>query len=200
MIRLTKTELRVQQVRLAQLEKYLPTLQLKKMLLQNEVNRAEEEILQLDAEFRSAEKKAFGFSKLLSDREAADLFPALKITEVKKEFENIAGIDVPILKEVVFQDHPYFLFDTPVWLDSGISELKNLLVIRETVRLAREKKVALERELREISIRVNLFEKILIPRAEGHIKKIKVFLGDQQLAAICQAKAAKRKILERAQV
>lgn len=200
MIRLTKTELRVQQVRLAQLEKYLPTLQLKKMLLQSEVNRAEEEILQLDAEFRAAEKKAHGFSKLLSDREAADLFPALKITDVKKEFENIAGIDVPILKEVVFQDHPYFLFDTPVWLDSGISELKSLLVIRETVRLAREKKVALERELREISIRVNLFEKILIPRAEGHIKKIKVFLGDQQLAAIAQAKAAKRKILERAQV
>ena len=45
-----------------------------------------------------------------------------------------------------------------------------------------------------MSIRVNLFEKILIPRALRNIKKIKVFLGDQQLAAVSQAKVAKAKI------
>ncbi|HEY5259666.1 MAG TPA: V-type ATP synthase subunit D, partial [Rhabdochlamydiaceae bacterium] len=53
------------------------------------------------------------------------------------------------------------------------------------------------KELRDVSIRVNLFEKILIPRAQGNIRKIKIFLGDQQLAAVCQAKVAKQKILER---
>ena len=60
-----------------------------------------------------------------------------------------------------------------------------------------EKKRLLEQELREVSIRVNLFEKIMIPRTLQNIKKIKVFLGDQQLAAISQAKVAKRKILEK---
>lgn len=42
-----------------------------------------------------------------------------------------------------------------------------------------------------------MFEKILIPRALKNIKKIKVFLGDQQLAAVSQAKVAKKKIEER---
>ena len=63
--------------------------------------------------------------------------------------------------------------------------------IRSKVMKAAEKKAALEKELREVSIRVNLFEKILIPRALSNIKKIKVFLGDQQLAAVSQAKVAK---------
>ena len=65
------------------------------------------------------------------------------------------------------------------------------------IDIAHEKKKALEDEFREVSIRVNLFEKILIPRALRNIKKIKVFLGDQQLAAVSQAKVAKRKILEK---
>ena len=64
------------------------------------------------------------------------------------------------------------------------------------IKIAQEKKIALEKELREVSIRVNLFEKILIPRALKNIKKIKIFLGDQQLAAVSQAKVAKRKIEE----
>jgi V/A-type H+-transporting ATPase subunit D len=46
---------------------------------------------------------------------------------------------------------------------------------------------------------VNLFEKILIPRSQENIKKIRVFLGDQQLAAVAQAKVAKRKIAIRKQ-
>jgi V/A-type H+-transporting ATPase subunit D len=34
----------------------------------------------------------------------------------------------------------------------------------------------------------------LIPRAEANIRKIKVFLGDQLLAAVSRAKVAKSKI------
>jgi V/A-type H+-transporting ATPase subunit D len=77
-----------------------------------------------------------------------------------------------------------------------IEGLRKLATARVKVQIAREKKAALEKELRQVSIRVNLFEKILIPRALANIKKIKVFLGDMQLAAVSQAKVAKRKIEE----
>ena len=60
-----------------------------------------------------------------------------------------------------------------------------------------EKKRSLEKELRDVSIRVNLFEKVLIPRCREAVKKIKVFLGDQELAAVAQAKVAKQKIEEK---
>jgi V/A-type H+-transporting ATPase subunit D len=60
-----------------------------------------------------------------------------------------------------------------------------------------KRKKLLEKEYKEVSIRLNLFEKVLIPKAKENIKKIKIYLGDQQLAAVCQSKMAKKKILER---
>jgi V/A-type H+-transporting ATPase subunit D len=86
------------------------------------------------------------------------------------------------------------LFDTPLWYESALEAVKKLIVIREKEKIAQDKKKALEKELREVSIRVNLFEKIMIPRAQDNIKKIKIFLGDLQLAAVSQAKVAKKKI------
>lgn len=196
-MRLTKSELRLQQVRLNQLEKYLPTLQLKKTLLQLEVNLAQQEIEQLLIEYQNQESLVKAFSPLFSSSGSFDLFPAVKIVEVRQHTENIAGLDIPVFDQVIFQESSYFLFDAPVWIDAAMQGLRKLIVLREKIRISEEKKAAIEKELREVSIRVNLFEKILIPRALANIRKIRIFLGDQQLAAVCQAKVAKQKILER---
>ncbi|MBS0620772.1 MAG: V-type ATP synthase subunit D [Verrucomicrobia bacterium] len=195
--KLTKTELRDQQLKLQMLRKYLPTLQLKKALLQAEVNLAQGEIESLMGEFSICERRVEKFSALLTDRSAPDLFSSVKVQEVVVHHENIAGVDIPHFEKVHFAHPGYSLFDTPLWFESAISGVQELISAREKVRIAEEKKRALEKELREVSIRVNLFEKILIPRALGNIKKIKIFLGDQQLAAVSQAKVAKKKLLQR---
>lgn len=163
-----------------------------------EVIQAQNEIQALNLSFKNLETKISAFSSLFSDKQAFDLFPSVKVLDVTKKVENIAGVDIPVFEKVVFQDSDYSLFDTPVWLDSAISALKELIEIKEKRIVGEEKKRALEKELKEVSIRVNLFEKILIPRAEQNIKKIKVFLSDQLLAAVCQAKVSKEKILKRA--
>jgi V/A-type H+-transporting ATPase subunit D len=194
-VKQTKTELRSQQLKFNQLQKYLPTLQLKKMLLQLEVNLAAQEIEEIRREFDAAYKKISAYARLFTDPSAFELFSAVKILEVQKKYENIAGIDVPILDKVVFDETEFMLFDSPVWLDTAIADLRGLLTLREKMRVGEEKKAALEKELRDVSIRVNLFEKVLIPRAQEIIRKIKIFLGDQQLAAVCQAKVAKQKIV-----
>jgi V/A-type H+-transporting ATPase subunit D len=196
-MRLTKTELRSQQIRLGQLEKYLPTLQLKKTLLQIEVNQAQQDIERLFMEYQNQKKRVTSYASLFSERGSFDLFPAVKVLEVRRHTENIAGLDIPVFEQVVFQESSHFLFDTPVWLDAAIQGLRELIVLREKMRIAEEKKAALEKELREVSIRLNLFEKILIPRSQTNIRKIKIFLGDQQLTAVCQAKVAKQKINQR---
>lgn len=196
-VKLTKTELRGQQFRHSQLQKYLPTLQLKKALLQMEVNQAELEIEELMRHFDREEEKIKQFAALLSDKSASELFSAVAIERVEKSFENIAGVEIPFFQEVIFQQPTYALFDTPIWMESATVSVRDLLIVREKIRVIKEKKKRLEKELRDVSIRVNLFEKILIPRANENIKKIKVFLGDQQLAAVSQAKVSKQKILKR---
>lgn len=193
-IKLTKNELRIQQNRLGQLQKYLPTLQLKKAMLQLEVSEARHEIIKLEDEYAAKNKAVEGYSSLLSDIYAIDPSDAAKVTEVAKRYENIAGVEVPYFERITFAEFHYNLFETPAWVDSVIAGIRGLAEARAKIVVAREKKEALEKELREVSIRVNLFEKILIPRALRNIRKIKVFLGDQQLAAVSQAKVAKGKI------
>ena len=78
-----------------------------------------------------------------------------------------------------------------------MEKLKDLIEAKARINVVEEKKAILEKELREVSIRVNLFEKIRIPRTQFNIKKIKVFLGDQELASVAQAKVAKAKILKK---
>lgn len=193
-IRLTKSELRDQQIRLTQLNKYLPTLQLKKAMLQSEVNEARAEIGQLQTAFEQRLARAHEVSALMAEKTSIDPADASKIDKVNKRYENIAGVDVPYYEGVVFEELIYNLFDTPPWIDGVIQILRDTKEAKVKIDVAIEKKEALERELREVSIRVNLFEKILIPRAIANIKKIKVFLGDQELAAVGRAKVAKSKI------
>ena len=125
------------------------------------------------------------------------LFQGIEIIAVKKRYENIAGAEIPVFESIDFEPADYPLFDTPIWLDKALEMLRSLIVANEKIHVANEKKEVLEKELREVSIRVNLFEKVLIPRSKANIKKIKIFLSDQQLAAVAQAKIAKAKIIKK---
>jgi V/A-type H+-transporting ATPase subunit D len=187
-MKLTKNELRTQQTRLSQFQRYLPTLQLKKAMLQFEVSLALLDLQKLEAIKEEIEAKVDQFAHLgFKSSEFA------QILLVKKHYENVAGVEIPTFEKVLFKEPEYFLFDTPAWTESATEIYRELVIAKEKVAIAEEKRRALEKELREVSIRVNLFEKILIPRSTDNIKKIKIFLGDQQLAAVAQAKVAKRK-------
>lgn len=199
-VKLTKSELRDQQQKLSQLEKYLPTLQLKKAMLQMEVNAATTEIENANNEYLREKTKVEPFQDLLAKQDVQEIFESLVIVEVQKDYECIAGVDIPYFKDVIFAEISYHFFDTPYWIDSAIDALRRLQKTKQKIYVLEEKKKILERELREVSIRVNLFEKIMIPRTKNNIKKIKVFLGDQQLAAVSQAKMAKKKLIEKVAV
>ncbi len=196
-LKLTKNELRIQQTKLTQLQRYLPTLQLKKAMLQFEVTNVQMEIVALQESMDKRRREVEKFSSFLLEKVDCDLSVYCDVQHVKKRYENIAGVEIPIFETVVFRKSDYFLFDTPVWTESATKLLRELVIEKEKIEVAKEKKRALEKELREVSIRVNLFEKILIPRSIENIKKIRIFLGDQQLAAVAQAKVAKMKILAR---
>ena len=95
-IKLTKMELRHQQYKLKQLEKYLPTLQLKKAMLQTEVNQAMSEIEMQQKEQKERLERSEAFQALLTDREADAIFLASEVLEVQKRYENIAGAEIPL--------------------------------------------------------------------------------------------------------
>jgi len=196
-IKFTKNELRDQQHRLEQLQRYLPTLRLKKAMLQSEVQNVKVEIAELSETFAQQHREAEDWAALLATRTSVDPHSVAKVREVHRRYENIAGVDIPYYESVAFEEVIYSLFETPPWVDGAMKALRELVETHLRIVISKEKKAALERELREVSIRVNLFEKVLIPRALKNIRKIKVFLGDQELSAVSQAKVAKNKIQAR---
>jgi V/A-type H+-transporting ATPase subunit D len=193
-IRFTKSSLRYQQAKLRQLELYLPTLKLKKALLQAQINESKSELEALFKKFSDSKNDVGQFEYLLDDY-FIKRFATVK--NVIKRYENIAGVEIPVFEEVLFSDAFYLLFDSPLWWDAAIFKVRQLIISRENIHVVEEKKRLLEKELHDVSIRVNLFEKVLIPTSLSNIKKIKIFLGDQELAFVAQAKMAKSKILKR---
>ncbi len=193
-IKLTKNELRMQQTRLKQLQRYLPTLQLKKALLQVEVQNVRQVIQSLEKKRQEIYEEIEDQARLFPEMDFPSLEQAVQVDKVLKDHENIAGVEIPVFKGVEFHPLNYHLFDSPIWMEAAIAGLHQLIEINCHIKIAREKLKLLQDELRDVSIRVNLFEKVLIPRSLENIKKIKVFLGDQQLAAVAQAKVAKTKI------
>jgi len=193
-MKMTKLELRTQQVRLKQLQRYLPTLQLKKGLLQVHVFEARQKLMQVEEFLHLEKNQCEAFAPLLNEPLCVDLLEILRVQNLSKREENIAGIELPLFERVDFAAIDYSLVDTPVWLDSVVIALRRLKRLHIEREICMERLQKLEKELQEVSTRVNLFEKILIPRTLGAIRKIGVFLGDLQLAAVARAKVAKSKI------
>ena len=56
----------------------------------------------------------------------------------------------------------------------------------------------MEQAVTTITQRVNLFDKVLIPRAAANIKKIRIYLSDKEREGVVRAKTAKSKTAARA--
>ncbi len=188
-----KTALKGQRDALAKYQKFLPILLLKKMQLQLVIRQLEPVVEAKRRELEETLASIRPWSKLLSES-SIEIEDYLQIEQVRTKKDNIAGVEVPEFDEVVYKDFLYSLFATPAWLDKAVAVLRRLVALREELRVLLEKERLLKEELRTTTQRVNLFEKKLIPELRENIRKIKIFLGDEETAAVGRAKLAKGKL------
>lgn len=193
-IKLNKTELKQQKNLLDQLRKYLPTLQLKQQQLQVEVDSLTPVIEEVNNRILNLKTGVEGWAELLTEKEDFVIYELAVVSQVVTDLENIAGVDVPIFEKVEFKKVDYSLFMTPIWVDQARETIRDIVSLREEVRVIVKKQELLAEELRQTNIKVNLFEKRMIPECMENIRKIRIFLGDQEIAAICNAKIAKEKL------
>ena len=105
--------------------------------------------------------------------------------------ENIAGARVPVVEEVVCEVADYALLARPAWVDILARRLQHSAELHIRLQVAAERQAVLQKAVRRVTQRVNLCEKVLIPRARGHIRRIQIFLGDLEREAVVRAKLAK---------
>jgi V/A-type H+-transporting ATPase subunit D len=189
----TKNEIKAQREALRRYERFLPTLELKKQQLQREVRRAEAALRDAEAAEEEVLARLRPWVKLLSAAPGLRLGDYVRVAALDLETTNIAGVNVPVLTHVRLESAAVDYVGTPAWLEDAVTALRELTRLRaERLTLERQKEL-LGEELRITAQRVNLFEKVMIPRAVESIRTIRIALGDAQTAAVARAKIAKGK-------
>ena len=192
-IKLTKNELKHQRDALRRFERYLPTLQLKKQQLQLEVRQGRERLAEARRQAEALAAECLPSQGLFAMMEKEDINNLLQVNEFRTGIRNIAGIDVPVFEALDVTVADYDLFEAPVWQDDALDLVRRQTEAQLTLVLLEEQLARLEEELRVVSQRVNLFEKVKIPDAQENIRRINIYIGDQQTNSVGRSKIAKAK-------
>ncbi len=192
-IKLTRPELKAQREVLARYERYLPTLKLKQQQLQISVLEAAAKQRRAQTAVRECENEIAPYRALLRAPAGVNLDELTTPAKVVTETTNVAGVGVPLFIEAAFAEPRYSLFATAPWVDRAVRDLRRLESLQAEAIVLREEVQILHRELRRVNQRLNLFEKVMIPRTKEAIRRIRIYLGDEQTAAVGRAKIAKAK-------
>ena len=192
-IKLTKNELKVQKDALKMYKRYLPTLMLKKQQLQTEIRTIDAKAKEIRAARVALEKEFDEWIAVFGEKEAfkPDM---VTVKNIKKGYGNIAGVTIPVYEGADFGRGDYDLYEAPLWIDMAADRMEKALSLDLEAEVLDEQVRLLSQELKTTTQRVNLFEKVKIPEAKANIKKISVYLGDEQTAAVVRSKISKNKL------
>jgi V/A-type H+-transporting ATPase subunit D len=190
-IKLNKVSLRGQKQKLAMYRRFLPALEARKQQFLMQLALVRRQIADQEAGLQALMQEIGLWSPLLWDMGPL-LRYFIEIREVKASIRNVAGLKVPQFHGVDFADPPYSLFATPFSFEEVVRKLRETIELREAIRMLREQERVLFEGFRKTSQRINLYEQRLIPDCREAIRKITVYLQDQQAAAVGVAKVAKR--------
>jgi V/A-type H+-transporting ATPase subunit D len=191
-IKFTKNELKKQKDDLKRFTRYLPTLELKKQQLLLEIRTIQFRMEKINKEIEATDRAVQSWADVFA--EDVNLMDFFTIKEIQQETGNIAGIDIPLYRGVIFEDKDYDFLMTPLWIDRAIVVTQEQMRRHIELKICEQQIKILREELRITIQRIKLFEEVKIPHARENIRVIQIFLGDQMTAAVVRGKIAKAKI------
>lgn len=167
----------------------LPTLKNKEAALRLEVKKGRDGAAELEKRLKSKMETVSDSAGLWNE-----FIPKLiAIGSVETDTKKIAGVKVPILKEVNFEELEYSLFDKPKWFAGGIAFMRELAHLALEREFFIRKTALMDHARRKTTQKVNLYEKVQIPEYKDAIRKIKRFLEDEENLSKSAQKIVKRR-------
>ncbi len=191
-LQLSKSALAQEQKSLKTFQRFLPSLDLKRQQVMAERAKAERALAETRREIDRFRKEAGEKLPMLALGEV-DLTDLAKLEKVTLGIENVVGTRLPKLEEIEVEVRPYALMGRPQWVDRTAEILHDMLELRVRVQVEERRLELLEQAVKTVTQRVNLFDKVLIPSAKQNIKRIQIYLSDQQTAGVARSKLAKKK-------
>ena len=194
-LQLSKSSLSREGANLKTYKQFLPSLDLKRQELMIQRAKAEKALAQTKHSLEKITRTMAEEIPMLSN-EKVDLTDLVTLKKVDLGQENIMGVHLPLLNSVEVEVRKYSFLAKPQWVEGVVVKLKELLRMQIQIQVEEERLKLLNAAVRTITQRVNLFDKVLIPRAQKNIKRIKIYLSDAERAAVINAKLAKSKRLK----
>lgn len=191
-LQLNKTSLAREQTQLKSYERFLPSLDLKRQQLMAERVRAREEVKRLEHEVQVLAQQVGEKLPMLA-QQGIDLEGLVELRDYKVKEVNVVGVKMPDLDRIEIVVRSYSVLAKPHWVDAAARLLHDMIEARLRVRIAEQRVCIFDKAVATITQRVNLFEKVLIPGAKANIKKIRIYLSDEQMQAVVRSKISKRK-------
>lgn len=170
-------------------QKALPTIKSKESALRSEVKKAKDSASDYRERFEAL-KREYDYMVSLWGEFDCDL---LRIADVELTEQKIAGVRIPVLKQVLFEEKAYDLFSSPVWFADGVEILKRLAGMGIEQAVYDRRSELLDYARRKTTQKVNLYEKVQIPGYEDAIRKIKRFMEDEENLSKSAQKIVKTK-------
>jgi len=189
---LNKSSLSNESRQLKTYERFLPSLEMKRKQLMAERAKAREHLARTEQSIKDLLQRVGEHLPMLGNREL-ELEELVKVSGVRVTEENLVGTRLPVLQGVDVQVREYGLISKPHWVDHVVRELTQMLELQLSVQVDRQRMQLMEEALRKVTQRVNLFDKVLIPRTRDNIRRIRIALSDLERAAVVRAKIAKGK-------
>ena len=121
----------------------------------------------------------------------------ISIERVEISTVKIAGVKIPVLKEIIFNEKEFSIFENPKWFIQGIWLTKKIAELGIEERFYHKKMELLDHARRKTTQKVNLYEKVQIPGYQMAILKIKRFLEDEENLSKSSQKIIKKRQSEK---
>jgi V/A-type H+-transporting ATPase subunit D len=194
-LKLSKQALHHEQEQLKLYKRLLPSLDLKRRQLTMEAQKAQNEYTEALSASEALEASIGEELPMLAD-ESLRLQDLVVVTGYRLGEQNVVGVRLPVLESLDCRVADYSPLITPTWIDILVQRLKDAVTSRLRAEIAGQRLDILRLQLRRVTQRVNLFEKILIPTAHSNIQRIRIYLGETERAAVVTSKLAKSKQLQ----
>lgn len=122
-----------------------------------------------------------------------ELGSLVQLRQVRQRRDNLVGIELPVVEAVEIDRREYSRLALPPWVDILVARLQQMLELSVRHQVEQERLQRLEAALQKTTQRLNLFDKVLIPRTEANIRRIRIALSDAERAGVVRAKIAKNK-------
>lgn len=192
---LNKSSLSREKSSLEVFERFLPSLDLKRRQLIAEQAKAARVVAEAATQARGLLERIGREIPMLANAHIP-LEGVVRLESVEIGEENVLGARLPQLKAVHIHVAEYSAFARPHWVDRFVEMMREVIEIKARERIARQRLEILEIAVRKVTQRVNLFDKVLIPKTRDNIKHIQIYLSDAERAAVVRSKIAKAKRAE----